>query len=396
MELKNEDKLQLLAPEEQALRLARMTDGMSRLGLDSFLVSGNADIYYLTGRVFCGYIIVTSTGRMIYFLRRPSHLHDTDAHLIRKPEEIPALLEAEGISPATIGFGDDTMSAAEASRLGKIFPGMIPAQSVIRNARAIKTPCEIDKLRRSGMIQTQVYNTIPHMYQEGMSDIELQIEIERTMRLHGCLGQFRVAGSSMEIYMGNVLTGDNADTPSPYDFAMGGAGLDPSLPGGADGSIIKPGLPVMIDMNGNFTGYMTDMTRCYCVGQPKQEAVRLNDVSRRICDAIADAARPGKPAKELYELAMDIVRSENLGEYFMGHRHHAGFVGHGVGIEINESPVLAPRSRDIMQAGMTFAVEPKFVMPGIGAAGIENTYVVQPEGPAELLTSAPEEITDLR
>ncbi|MDE7443677.1 MAG: M24 family metallopeptidase, partial [Muribaculaceae bacterium] len=76
------------------------------------------------------------------------------------------------------------------------------------------------------------------------------------------------------------------------------------------------------------------------------------------------------------------------------HRQHAGFIGHGVGIEINELPVIAPRSRDILQADNVIALEPKFVIPHVGAVGIENTYVVTADG-LKCLTNAPEEIIGL-
>ena len=71
----------------------------------------------------------------------------------------------------------------------------------------------------------------------------------------------------------------------------------------------------------------------------------------------------------------------------MGHRSHAGFVGHGIGIEVNELPVLAPRSRDILEEGNVIAVEPKFVIPGIGAIGVENTYIVGSDG-GRVITTA--------
>ena len=77
-----------------------------------------------------------------------------------------------------------------------------------------------------------------------------------------------------------------------------------------------------------------------------------------------------------------------MADYFMGHRSHAGFVGHGIGIEVNEAPVLAPRSKDILQAGNVIAVEPKFVIPGVGAVGVENTYIVTDKG-GECITCAP-------
>lgn len=79
--------------------------------------------------------------------------------------------------------------------------------------------------------------------------------------------------------------------------------------------------------------------------------------------------------------ALDMARQAGLEHYFMGHRQHAGFVGHGVGIEINELPVIAPRSRDILEAGNVIAIEPKFIIPGVGAVGIESTYVVCENAP---------------
>ena len=198
----------------------------------------------------------------------------------------------------------------------------------------------------------------------------------------------------MEIYMGNILVGDNADAASPYDFAMGGAGLDPSLPVGADGTLITPGTTVMADMNGDFTGYMTDMTRVFSLGEISPLARQAHECSREIHRQLRKMAVPGTPASSLNEKAVEIVKQHGLEKYFMGHRQQAGFIGHGVGIEINEAPVIAPRSRDILEANNVIALEPKFVIPGTGAVGIENTYRVTPEG-LENLTPAPEEIIPL-
>ncbi|MDE6135348.1 MAG: aminopeptidase P family protein, partial [Muribaculaceae bacterium] len=189
--------------------------------------------------------------------------------------------------------------------------------------------------------------------------------------------------------------GENADTPSPYDFAMGGEGTSPSLPVGANGTLIRPEHPVMVDMNGNFNGYMTDMTRCYAPAEPNPQAARLNALSERICDTLAEMMRPGAAASDLYAKALEIATEAGMEQYFMGHRSHAGFVGHGIGIEVNELPVIAPRSRDILAAGNVIALEPKFVVPGLGAVGIENTYIVKENGRAECITNAPTDIVRL-
>ncbi|MBD5297663.1 MAG: aminopeptidase P family protein, partial [Bacteroides sp.] len=199
------------------------------------------------------------------------------------------------------------------------------------------------------------------------------------------------SGTSMELYMANLLVGDNADNPTPYDFAMGGAGLDPSLPVGCNGTEIRPGESVMADVNGNYTGYMTDMTRTFALGELSSISMKAHQCSIDICRELSAMARPGTPAKALYVKAEEMAKEAGLHEYFMGHRQKAGFVGHGLGIEINEHPVIAPRSRDIIAEGNVFAIEPKFVVPGTGAVGIENTYCVGADK-TECLTNAPEPI----
>lgn len=396
----SEARMVLLTADEQALRLGRIRAALGDTA-EAVVLSDNADIYYVCGRVFSGYVYIPADAALlpVYFVRRPNHLLGEDVEAIRKPEEIPARLEARGLPlPKSVALELGSVSYDGVERLRHVFEGaaLANATPVMRKARAVKTAFEQELLRTSGAKHTRVYEIIPRLYREGMTDIELQIEIERASRLQGCLGQFRVAGDDMELFMGNVLTGDNADTPSPYDFAMGGAGLDPSIPVGANGSLIEPHKPVMVDVNGNYTGYMTDMTRCYSDGEPDARVRKANECSRAICTAIAEAGRPGTEAKALYDLAETMAREAGLKEYFMGCRSHAGFVGHGVGIEVNEAPVLAPRSRDVLEAGNVIAVEPKFVLPGYGAVGIENTYIVRADGAMERITCAPEDIVSLK
>lgn len=398
MESKHEEYLQLLSAAELQARVAKVCARMRDANIDAILAGDNVTLFYLTGRVYCGYIYVEADGSVTYFVRRPSELKGADVHVIRKPEDIPAILARTGRRARTVGLMLDDTPYSVVERLRAMLGDDVAianGSAAVRRARSVKTETEIAMIADSGTRMTKVYNDIPRLYQEGMTDIELQIEIERALRLEGCLGQFRVSGPELEIFMGNVLTGDNADTPSPYDFAMGGAGLSPSLPVGADGSMIRRSKPVMVDMNGNFTGYMADMTRCYISGDVPAEARKAHDLSRRICEAIAEAARPGVAAKDLYAIAERMVAEAGMAGSFMGHRYHAGFVGHGVGIQVNEMPVLAPRSRDIIEAGNVIAIEPKFVIPGIGAVGIENTYAVLADGPARCLTPAGEEITSL-
>lgn len=381
----------LLSDSELSLRLSKVTGAMTAAGLDSILLGDNASKYYLTGRVFAGYIYIESDATLRCFVQRPVELAGDSVTYIRKPEEIPAFVKA----PGRWGLELNTTSWSAIERLRALFPEAATgnASAVMMQARLVKTDEEIRLISLSGLKQEAVYRHIPALYREGMTDIEFQIEIERASRLEGCLGQFRISGNSMELFMGNIIAGDNADAPSPYDFAMGGAGIHPSLPVGADGTVIRPGMSVMVDVNGNYTGYMTDMTRVYAPAPLSDQARKAHDCSIRIHRSLAAAGKIGTPARELYEMAVDIASEEGLEHYFMGHRQHAGFIGHGLGIEINELPVIAPRSHDIISPGQVIALEPKFVIPGVGAVGIENTYHITSDGNWKCLTNAPEEIT---
>lgn len=382
----------LLEQGEFQRRLSKVRAGMD--GVEAILVSDNANIYYLTGRVFAGYIYIPADGEPVFFVRRPVGLKGNGVIYIRKPEQIAGTARVN--QPATLGLELDILSCSMARRILTNFPNTVTvnASPILQMARSVKTQRELDLIRQSGIKQERVYRQIPGLYRKGMSDMELQIEIERISRLEGCLGLFRICGNSMELYMANILVGENADIPTPYDFAMGGEGLDPSLPVGCNGTIIKPGDSIMIDANGNYTGYMTDMTRTFASGELDPVALKAHQCSICICHELASLARPGVEARTLYNRAEEMAREAGLQEYFMGHRQKAGFVGHGLGIEINERPVIAPKSRDMLAAGNIMALEPKFVIPGTGAIGIENTYLIS-DNVTECLTNAPEEIISL-
>lgn len=382
---------------EALLRCEKIQSALRTSHADAILLNTNANLYYASGRVFSGYVYVPAEGEPHYFVRRPVGLKGDTVHYIHKPEQIPALLAEAGLPiPRCVALEWDA-SHGDFTRLAAVFPDVevVNGSAVMRAVRSVKTNYELALLQESAVKHAEVYRRIESVFREGMTDIELQIEIERLLRLHGNLGLFRINGQSMEIFMGNVICGDNADSPTPYDFAMGGAGLSCSIPIGANGSLIRPGMTVMVDMCGNFTGYMTDMTRVYSVGELSAEAARAHACSIEIHRAVARMGRPGVAAADLYRLAVQIAQDAGLDDYFMGHTQKAGFVGHGVGIEVNEAPVLAPRSKDLLVENQVIALEPKFVIPHVGAVGIEDTYVVTPEG-MKAITSAPIEILPLQ
>lgn len=376
---------------------------MAQQGIDAALIACNVNLIYTYGRVVSGYLYLPLNDFARLFVKRPNTIEGEHVMSIRKPEQLPDLIKECGLPlPQKLMLEGDELSFREYNRLAACFPEtevVSCGSSLIRQARATKTEMEIEFFRRSGVAHAKAYEQIPSVYRPGMTDLQLSIEIERLMRLEGCLGIFRVFGQSMEIFMGSLLAGDNAATPSPYDFALGGAGLDPSLPGGPNGTLIQPGQSFMVDMGGNFYGYMCDMSRVYSVGKLSEQAYAAHQTCLEIQEAVSSMAKPGVICEDLYNKAIEMVTKAGFADYFMGVGQKAKFIGHGIGLEINEAPVIAPRIRQELEPGMVFALEPKIVLPkivlpGIGPLGIENSWVVTAEG-LEKLTTAPEEIIEL-
>ena len=379
------------------LRKTKLLNKINELGVDGCILTTNVNLFYITGCIYAGYYYISKEGDVFHFVKRPHNIALNNTIYIRKPEQITEELINTGIKlPRKIFIEMDSIPYNECNRIISSLNIQEPinVSSILRNIRSEKTDFELQQIRICAKRHTEVYKLIPSLFKRGMSDIELQVEIERQMRLHGSIGLFRSYGENMDIFMGSLLVGENAEEPSPFDFALGGKGTDSSLPLGASGKKIEEGQTVMVDMAGNYRPWMTDMTRVFSVGKTSELAYRAHQVSIDIHNAIISFAKNGVACAELYEIAEKIVKQEHLEEYFMGTKQQAKFVGHGVGLEINEPPVLTPRSKEILKQNIVFALEPKFVIPKIGAVGIENTYIVN-ENSIEKITILEENIIEL-
>jgi Xaa-Pro aminopeptidase len=370
---------------------------MARKSADGCLLADNVNLFYVADRVYSGYFYLPQEGNPLFFVKRPIGLEGENVFYIRKPEQIAEILLQQGITlPQALMLELDEMPYNDIVRLQSIFrpTETLNATTAVRSVRAIKSEYEIGQMRHSARLHAACYAQVPKLYKPGMTDIDFSIEIERLFRRQGALGHFRVFGQSMELFMGSVIAGDNADNPSPYDFAMGGGGLHNSLPVSTNGSVMMPSTTVMVDMGGTFTAYMSDMTRVFSIGRVSPLAYKAHQVALEIQSDIEAMAKPGVATCDLYKRAIELAKKHELTPYFMGHSQQAGFIGHGIGIQINEQPVLAPRSKDELKEGHIFALEPKFVIPGVGAVGIENSFAVHKTG-IEKLTVLNEEIVEL-
>lgn len=382
--------------DDLKLRWALLQARVRQSGADALVVGTNVNLFYLSGRIFMGYVYLPAEGAPWFFVRRPCGLAGPNVFEIRKPEQIAEILLGAGVAlPKTLLLEGDDVTFSEWTRLGAVFAGTAVSNGsgLLRQCRAVKTPYEIRIMKKTGSRHAEVIARFASVYEPGMTDQAWSIEMFRVMLQAGNLGLFRIAGTSMEGFMGTILAGDNGGAASPYDFALGGAGLHPSLPVGQSGVVLKEGMSVMVDIAGNFYGYLTDCTRTFAVGKLAQKACDAHAVSITIRDALAAAGKPGARCEDLYLLALKMAEEAGLADCFMGAAQKAKFVGHGTGLVINEQPVLGARSKDVLEAGMCIALEPKFVIPGTGAVGVEDTFLVTPAGMVNLTPCDPDLLT---
>ena len=196
----------------------------------------------------------------------------------------------------------------------------------------------------------------------------------------------------MDMYFGHVLSGPEAAIPAYGDAPTGGQGVSTSFGQGASERRIGAGELVSIDTMLNYQGYLSDQTRNFCIGSPPPKLAEAYRFGQEIHRRFRMEARPGAVTGELYDLVWRWVEEAGWGEWFMGYGPgRVAFIGHGLGIEVDEFPFIAQGQKLVLAEGMTFAFEPKFIMPGQGITGLENTYLVTAAG-LESLNTATEEL----
>jgi Xaa-Pro aminopeptidase len=196
------------------------------------------------------------------------------------------------------------------------------------------------------------------------------------------------------MHYGQVLGGASGAVPGYSDSPLCGPGPNAVLGKGPDHVVLRRGDPVIVDLVGGYDGYLADQTRTFAVGRLDHDLRGAYDAAVDILRSVERRIAPGIQPSALFEHAEELAGDAGLADHFMGHgADRVRFLGHGVGMEIDELPVLAPGFDEPLEPGHVIAVEPKFVFPGRGAVGIENMYAVTEHG-FEQLTTAAEELIE--
>ena len=385
----------MLTVNESQQRVSRLQEKLIAKGVQAAMLLMPIDVYYFTGTRQNAVLWVPADGKPVLLVRKSfsrAREESPIADIIPFPssKELSALL---GENVDTVGMTFDAVPVQQHAFYSKVLPGrtFVDISMIVRELRSVKSPFEIELLRFSAEKFSSVLREVPSFIKEGMRELDLAAELEYRLRRLGHEGYVRMRAFNQEI-CGGVAVASSATSYGFFDGPVSGKGLSSASPQGASLEEIRAHVPILIDFVGVFNGYMVDMSRIFVIGSIDPELQRAFDVSLDIQEAVRQAMVPGAICEEIYRQSVMMAEKAGLGGSFMGMPgEQSRFVGHGVGLELDELPVLAQGFSTPLIAGQVVAVEPKFVIPGKGVVGIENTFVVTAQG-GERLSDLPDEI----
>ncbi|WP_292387414.1 M24 family metallopeptidase [Methanosarcina sp. UBA5] len=347
------------------------------------VIFSKINLYYFTGTIQDGMLIIPKNGEATFWIRR-SYERALDESLFPNIEPMNSFRDAaKSITglPDTVYLETEVVPLALYQRFQKYFPfkNVKSADAQICAVRAIKSEYELSLTREAGRIHQHVLeDLVPEMLKEGMSEVDLSTELYSVMVEEGHHGLCRFGMFDTEMVLGNVCFGESSIYPSYFNGPGGMYGMSPAVPliGKRDRKLKKGDL-VFIDIGCGVEGYNTDKTTTYMFGSSlPQYAIDAHNKCVEIQNEVASMLKPSAIPSEIYNTIMNKLDSEFL-QNFMGFGNRkVRFLGHAVGLLIDELPVIAEGFDEPLEEGMVFALEPKKGIEKIGMVGIENTFIV--------------------
>ncbi|HOP85642.1 MAG TPA: Xaa-Pro peptidase family protein [Syntrophorhabdaceae bacterium] len=382
--LRNLSVGELTPKEEIYKRINSLKKKMAEKGIPLSLIIQNVDLFYFAGTVQKGALFIPIDRDPILFVERNADRVKYESPLdvipIKREKEIRDILSEKGIKGETLGMELDVVPVLVCERWKDILKirHVVDISNEIKDLRLIKSPFEIEQIKKSGEVTAHVLKMAKHHIKENMTELEIDAILGAEGRKAGHQGFLRMRGLNQEMMNVYVTHETTCTIPSAGDVPIAGVGITHAIAQGASINRIKRGIPVILDYGGGYNGYITDETRCYVIGKLDDFFKKPYEVAKIIVEETTDFAKEGVNGIEVFERAIKHVKKAGLEEYFMGHgKGKVSFIGHGLGLEINELPVITPRHNVVLQEGMVFAFEPKFIFPGKGATGIEVDFIVR-------------------
>ena len=381
--------MEKVQPQEIDQRLARFQTDLAANDLDGALLFQNVDIFYFAGTIQSSILFIPTQGNPTLMVQKGIERVKEECPLkniiaVNGRNSLSHTLRDFGIHGIQrLGLEMDVLPAQLYLWLAETFPQcrFVDVSLPIRKLRMIKSSYEIDQIRKAAAVLHKGFTEIQAFIREGVSELEIDGRLAFIARREGHMGILRMRGWNQEMTYAHVLSGDSGSVITFLNSPHGGSGNTPAMAQGASFRQIRINEPIGIDYGVGINGYLADQFRTFVIGELPPDLEKAHQCSKEIHELFVREAKPGISCPELYAMAKDFASRRGLGDSFMGHGEgQVRFIGHGLGLEIDEFPVIAPNFEAELANDMVLAFEPKFVFPGQGVVGMEDDYVVTPSG----------------
>lgn len=389
--------------------LRRIRGIQKRLGeaaVDAVLLNYSKSVYYCTGTTQPSFLVISPYDYQLLIMKGMEHVpcetwlpDDKITQAKGGYESIASLLKKHTIGAGILGMELDVVPTALYFKIAGMFPQfkIVDVSRVILEQRKIKDEQELAYLRDAARILHAGHERVMMVLRDGMTELELSAEVEDAHRRAGHEGQY--FGRQWDFFMGRgvLASGENLSRIAGKVQSISGTGLSAAIPLGASARNIRKGDMIVVDIPTLYRGYHSDQSRTYVIGKAPHACRELYQGMMEIADRTIAFLKPGVTCDDVYQMTFSIAREIGMAPYYLrlgGSPDPLSFVGHGVGLEVNELPLLSKGNPDVIHAGTVVTLEIEMWKSEMEVVKVEDTIAVHPEG-AELLTISPRDLHEV-
>jgi Xaa-Pro aminopeptidase len=383
-------------------RINALQKNIFQVGIDAVLLNYSRSLLYYAGTTHPSILIVTPEDYHLIVLRGLEWVQDEtrlDSHKVSLGggyEDVKTYLKTWKIDRGRLGMELDILPAGLYFQYSKLLPefSIVDVSKLILEQRKIKDAKEIEYTKQACRILHQGHDRILRVLRERMTELELSSEIEDAHRKAGHEGLYFIRQFDFFMGPGPVVSGANLTKIAGKIQSISGVGMSPSIPMAASSKKINKGEMIVVDIPTHYHGYHCDQSRTYVLGSPPESCKTIYTGMKEIADRIMQDLKPGVRCDHLYNMACTEADELGLGPYFMRlgvNSERIAFIGHGLGLELNEPPLLSKNNQDIIEEGMIIALELEMCKSPSEVVKLEDTVLITSDG-AEILTITPRDL----
>lgn len=376
------------------MRYRVLQEKMKENDICAALLSYHRDLFYYANTGQPCNLLIPGEGEPTLFVRRALDFVRSETHL---SDIVPAAgldaavkkLKEKYPRGGKLGVAEEVIPARLYRRIKEAFSdfSLVNISPLVLQQRAVKEPGELELMRGAARLFEEAHRAVMENMKPGAREIEVSAEIYRCLRRAG--GEpvnFHRRWDAISSHEGYLAGSKTSWQISGMAMTVTGKGTGPCLPWGASPEKLENGDVVVLDIGINYRGYHADISRTYVLGRANGKTKERYRAVQEIMEAALEQVRPGKEAQEIYYAALEKARQLKVDRYFQGWGEMQGnYIGHGIGIELDEPPVLMEGIKDPLKENMAVCIEPKLIVPEWGAVDREETLVVK-NGPPEILS----------